>query len=188
MPDRKPVVNRERLLMEIPVQSAMSSPRTKKPPLWMPLCAIGIGMIPILWYGAKTVVSAGTAHDKVACLQNLRELGGAMGQYAQDWDDRFPPAAHWATSIRPNLPGQEFTKALHCPVSATLFGYALNSRWGGCALPRTCVQAASILIYECRSCSSGYNPSKSGRCNVVSIAIVSLYPAPGFLPEGQLVG
>jgi hypothetical protein len=65
------------------------------------------------------------------CLSNVKQVGTALQMYAQDWNDRFPPAANFPEAARPYLkrPQQSLLgSGLACPSSLRtyLFNHALS--------------------------------------------------------------
>lgn len=58
-----------------------------------------------------------------ACQSNLRQAMTAMLQYAQDYDERFPPADKWCTVSEPYVKDMG---VFRCPAVKEGYGYAMN--------------------------------------------------------------
>ncbi len=60
------------------------------------------------------------------CLINVKQLSTAMLMYAQDWDDRFPPAEMWSRELMPYVKNAPI---FQCPIAPQISsGYAMNTR------------------------------------------------------------
>lgn len=58
------------------------------------------------------------------CLSHLRQLSTGLVMYTQDWDDRFPPAAHWGDEAARRM--RATPSLVRCPSSRSPYGYAFN--------------------------------------------------------------
>ncbi len=68
-----------------------------------------------------------------SCQSNLKQIGLAWLQYAQDHDERLPPG-HWATAISPYLRGAKPDDVFYCPETPYTSGtsdYFWNRRFSG---------------------------------------------------------
>jgi prepilin-type processing-associated H-X9-DG protein len=66
---------------------------------------------------------------KASCQSNLKQLGLAMMQLAQDEDDQFPDCATWCEAV---LPYARNASLLRCPAAPDLaYGYAMNQALSG---------------------------------------------------------
>jgi hypothetical protein len=83
------------------------------------------------------------------CNSNLKAIGVALRQYAEDYDDTLPPANLWTDALTPYV---RDAKVFHCPSAGKRnFGYAMN--WKLSKRPRTQVipqgnAAPPAMIYE----------------------------------------
>ena len=87
------------------------------------------------------------AHDLVIARENLHRLHQAFYNYAQDWDQRLPPADHWTDSISGYLsgagqPGGPLA-SLHGPGDGPQIGYVYNDLAAGYSLESGRRDAAS---------------------------------------------
>jgi prepilin-type N-terminal cleavage/methylation domain-containing protein/prepilin-type processing-associated H-X9-DG protein len=97
---------------------------------------------------------------RASCQSNLKQIGLAFAQYAQDFDERLPPYWNpsWATRIDPYIKSSE---VFYCPSSKKLppsaccglsIGYGLNfetTAWGitDAAAALSQIQRPSELMY-----------------------------------------
>lgn len=66
---------------------------------------------------------------KASCQSNLKQLGLAALQYAQDSNEKFPDASHWQEELLPYVRNPALFK---CPGAPNLeFGYAMNVALSG---------------------------------------------------------
>jgi len=67
---------------------------------------------------------------KEVCASNLKQISMATMMYTDDYDEHYPPAAHWCTVIYPYI---ENYAAFKCPDddSGSRSSYALNAALGG---------------------------------------------------------
>ncbi len=102
-----------------------------------------------------------------ACLSNVKTMTLATVQYAQDWDEKYPPAKRWMTNLEPyvkptasepsgmrrsnlRLPVNYF----HCPVVAPRhtdsdkYGYAFNSLLNFKSLQSLDSSGQTPMIYD----------------------------------------
>jgi prepilin-type processing-associated H-X9-DG protein len=64
--------------------------------------------------------------NRELCQSNLKQIGLAMRQYIQDYDDKYPIAKPWISALRPYAGSQE---VFHCPtLPSQSYGYAYNSK------------------------------------------------------------
>jgi hypothetical protein len=87
-----------------------------------------------------------------SCVDRAQQLADAMRRYANDNNDRFPPAASWGDAIQGNL---SELNSFQCPARPDLrSGYAFNSAIAG----RTKFEVApeTVLLFES---DAGWNGS-----------------------------
>ena len=83
-----------------------------------------------------------------SCQQNLKQLGLAMMQYLQDYDEKLPPARQWCDDLEPYLKN---AKTFHCPaVGSPAFGYAMNSQLSRKHIASVQSLAETVLLYDSR--------------------------------------
>jgi prepilin-type processing-associated H-X9-DG protein len=98
--------------------------------------------------GAAESVFIRTAEQEITteCLNNLRQLGTAILQYAQDHDEVLPHADKWCDKIMPYMRNEQVLK---CPESPDLeCGYAFNAPLSGVALGKIDRPAETIIVFE----------------------------------------
>jgi hypothetical protein len=95
--------------------------------------AVAIGGIYLLSYilgGLLTPLKS--IGQSVACQSNIYPVTRAFRLYADDYEDRFPPAENWMDRTA-FYTGDE--RRFHCPAVSkpgeTRFGYGMNSKMGG---------------------------------------------------------
>jgi hypothetical protein len=92
-------------------------------------------------------------------LSNLRQIGLAMMQYAQDHQFRMPDADQWVGQISPYLAGETaapeeqeriIESLMHDPASPTgqKWNYAFNSRLSGLSLAHINIPEQTVLVFE----------------------------------------
>lgn len=94
------------------------------------------------------------------CAGNLKALGVALQQYAEDYDNRYPPARSWTNVLRPYLTNRQ---ALHCPTAGKYrFGYALNQNLSSQEWPKITEKSAKfVVLYETKQLRA--NAFQTGR-------------------------
>ena len=97
------------------------------------------------------------AGENAICQRNLTQLSRALNMYADDWEDRYPPAAAWADLIELNLspevhdpPGRD---AFWCPAGERSPGdaggdYAFNSILDAYARFEVASESRSPLCFD----------------------------------------
>lgn len=75
------------------------------------------------------------------CQRHLIQLGFSLLLYAQDYDERFPPASAWCEAAEPTLPGPE---SFHCPADrpGKPYSYAANRAMG----LQPCVSVGRVVL------------------------------------------
>ena len=81
--------------------------------LWFLSVSLLVGNLPNLKDSAK----------RVHCMSNIKQLCRGMLMYAEDFDQRLPPADAWYPATRSYV-GEEF----QCPSATAPWSYAMNSR------------------------------------------------------------
>ena len=83
------------------------------------------------------------------CPENLQQLYSALQFYTDSWDGQLPPAENWMTSIKDNVPKDEW---LHCPEVVKTdpkgFGYSMNPAAGGKRLTEIPERPKMPLLYD----------------------------------------
>ena len=79
---------------------------------------IAAGVMPSVFWVARDQAK------KSACQSNLKQLGLAILQYSQDYDERFPDAEKWCEETA--LYFNRNNRLLACPSEDFPFGYAMN--------------------------------------------------------------
>jgi len=88
------------------------------------------------------------------CIQNLRSISLAIAKYAQDWDERLPPAQRWADAINErHLQRDVMSQVFRCPKSSFPFGYAFNAFLDSVPISQVDSLAETVLLFECDSSS-----------------------------------
>ncbi len=81
-----------------------------------------------------------------ACMSNQKQLGLAMMQYMQDYDEHYPFAANWNQALAPYI---KDSSVLKCPlIRNDLPGYALNRSLASAQLRFVPSPASTAGIYE----------------------------------------
>jgi len=95
------------------------------------------------------------------CARNLKQLALAMLMYAQDYDDRLPPAAVWMDSLEPYV--KDLEPLLRCPRDTRPYSYAMNSGLSGAR--STVIREANkvVMLFE----------SDSGRRNASGLLTIA---------------
>lgn len=69
-----------------------------------------------------------THSEEIKCRSNLKQLALAIQLYAQDYDERMPPAKRWAELISPKYASPD---SLKCPSATTPFSFGMNAAVAG---------------------------------------------------------
>ena len=80
-----------------------------------------------------------------ACQSNMKQLALAMLMYAQDYDERFPPADRWCAATYPYTRNREIH---HCPADDAAFSYAYNYKLSRRMLAEVADPSLTIMLYE----------------------------------------
>jgi prepilin-type processing-associated H-X9-DG protein len=108
--------------------------------LWV--CACVILDFPRVFFSARH-----KAHD-VTCMQNMRGLSTALLQYSQDWDETFPPSAHWADTAASRIKPADIPQTFHCPDAPSPYSYVFNVNLDKIRLKYIHEPAATPMLYE----------------------------------------
>jgi hypothetical protein len=88
------------------------------------------------------------------CAQNLRAISLAIAKYAQDWDERLPPARRWVDAISErHLKRDAILQIFRCPKSSSPFSYAFNISLDGVSILQVGYPSETVLLFECDSSS-----------------------------------
>ncbi len=131
---------------------------------------------------------------RTACLSNEKQLGLALTQYTQDYDEAYPPgvpvpgaryAQGWAGQIYSYVSS---TGVYKCPDDSTAqngtnspVSYALNTNAGGKPLAAFQSPASTVLLCETFGSAAQINLPDEGLSNGATI----LSPATNGLPDGS---
>src|SRR5688572_32710390 len=86
-----------------------------------------VGLVGVALLGAvlfPVFANAREAARASSCKSNLKQLSLAMLMYAQDYDDRLPPAQEWLTAAQPYY---KRPTVGNCPTAPGPGGYAFNT-------------------------------------------------------------
>jgi prepilin-type processing-associated H-X9-DG protein len=78
-------------------------------------------------------------------LSNVKQLGLGVLMYAQDFDDRFPPASQWEDVTKSYVKNNNLYK---CRQSKSLYGYAFNKGLDRLPLKKVKDEKATVMIFE----------------------------------------
>jgi len=115
---------------------------------------------------------------RASCMSNLKQIGLGMMMYAQDYDERYPPAylltasGGYINQTNSGMPGARFLTG-----DAGTIGSGYNISWMDIIYP----YVKSIQLFQCpssvedaRFTSYGYNPLISGWNRTASSRAISL--------------
>jgi len=97
---------------------------------------------------AKPIFPTGEpeTRDTMLCQENLKHLGMAMLMYAQDYEERLPPADRWGTALRPYVRDEKF---FHCPdAPGGRYGYAFHRQLGGKRISEIWQPESVVMLFE----------------------------------------
>ncbi len=94
-------------------------------------------------------LSAFVVRQNVTCNENMRILSRALLDYADDWDDTFPPANQWYTEGRAFLGSEKKIGVIRCPASSSPYTYALNISLGKGLLYKRDNWQDIVMLFEC---------------------------------------
>jgi len=96
------------------------------------------------------------ASANASCQSNLKQLALGCLMYVQDYDERFPPDADWATLIDPYI----MNRQLHiCPAATNEKGYVRNPRLSDANLATVQYPAQTFLWWDAGVPVPGTTPS-----------------------------
>ena len=102
-------------------------------------CGVVVFIVAVLGFlGYRAMMGFKASHDLLIAKQNLHMLHEAFFNYAQDWDQRLPPAERWTESISGYLsssgqPGGPLA-SLHGPGDGKKISYVYNDLAAGYSL------------------------------------------------------
>ncbi len=102
-------------------------------------------LIPVFFY--PVYMMAREKSRQSTCLSNLKSISLGAMQYAQDYDDKFPPTANWNAVL---LPYYRSSQVLRCPSAGwrSMPGYAMNKSLGSVSLKKAAAPAETAGIFE----------------------------------------
>lgn len=74
----------------------------------------------------QAFMSARYVAQKSTCMTNMKVVSTSILQYAQDWDETFPPAQHWADSAAKHILPANVPHVFHCPSASSPYSYVYN--------------------------------------------------------------
>lgn len=82
-----------------------------------------------------------------SCLSNLKQLGTGMMMYAQDYDQRLPPATQWNAGLYPYVKNE---RIFRCPETETEGPptYAMNYRLSRAGTARLVQSERTVLLFD----------------------------------------
>ena len=89
-------------------------------------------------------------------IANLRQVAFALRTYAADWDDRFPPSAHWESRIAPYVSTMGIL-ILRTEDASNPHRPAFNIEMSGMPMDLIDSPSTSVLVFE--SDSKAANPA-----------------------------
>jgi len=110
----------------------------------------------LLFLGYRAMLGFKANHDMLIAKQNLHMLHEAFYNYAQDWDQKLPPADRWTEAVSGYLSGSGQPggpqASLHGPGDGKQISYVYNDLAAGYSLEsgekRTIDPARLILLIE----------------------------------------
>jgi prepilin-type processing-associated H-X9-DG protein len=110
--------------------------------------------------------------QQAQCLSHIRQLGLAMLMYANDWQERFPPADRWTDVAKAYRRNEAI---LRCPVDKAAYSYAMNHNLNLARLGHIRDFSRTVLIFE----------STAGKKNAYDVE--RSWPVPPRHPGGNCV-
>jgi len=116
---------------------------------WAGIGLSSLGLLASLFLAAvlfPVFVRAREAAKTATCLSNVKQLSLAVIMYAQDHDDKLPPADTWCDSLRPYV---KDARIFVCPNARQLkSGYAYNRALSGRPFAEVAEPQRTVLLYE----------------------------------------
>ncbi len=93
-------------------------------------------------------------HKREACLANCKQIGLAMSLYADDYDDKLPPAHHWQAALRDDLKATKHTKSnvmpYRCASSIDMqFSYGMNNAMNSLSRQSVNSPTTTAFAFDC---------------------------------------
>lgn len=135
-------------------------------------------------------------------MSNVKQLGLATLMYAEDYDERFPPASNWQAGA---LTYTKSDKIFHCPSASPATGqsgapagsYAFNSALNRMKQARMAEPKTTVLLYDSTDLRPNANdaltslpsPGRHHQRNNVGFADghVQVWPDSEPLPQGKIL-
>lgn len=118
----------------------------RHPPLLLGLIVVWVFLLTNVLLTLAGLFHVGCAQltgRRAGCHAVMKSLGEAAMQYAQDYDDTFPPVAHWEVALKPYL-----KIPLKCPSVKRGSSYAMNKALSKKKLEALENPAEVILFFE----------------------------------------
>jgi prepilin-type processing-associated H-X9-DG protein len=82
-----------------------------------------------------------------ACLSNIKQLGLGLTMYAQDYDDRFPPASQWRAEVFPYIKNEQ---VFNCPAldDHNVVSYGFNRHLQGHQYDKVVAADKVVMIFD----------------------------------------
>jgi prepilin-type processing-associated H-X9-DG protein len=106
------------------------------------VCSLPLLTLAFSHFGCAALVSHSSR-----CRSNLKQLATAVLMYAQDYDERMPPATDWASLLAPHLKGSD-KDVFHCPATEAPGSYGMNSALSGVRQEDIDQPARTVMLFE----------------------------------------
>ncbi|HLK55071.1 MAG TPA: H-X9-DG-CTERM domain-containing protein, partial [Chthonomonadaceae bacterium] len=152
--------------------------------LWPALFVILLGVAGTV---ADAFLSAELVRRQNICLTNVKTLSLGLLMYSEDWEESFPPAAHWGDATvsyltgsntrhdkkssspnalqLPQLTPSQAQNEFHCPSETSPFGYASNGALDKLSIEKMEAPSYTVMLFESNAMT--FNAS-GGRESLVS--------------------
>jgi prepilin-type processing-associated H-X9-DG protein len=89
----------------------------------------------------------------------MKEIGAALGAYAQDWDEQFPPAAQWYDGTRTHLSQSDTEGAdvFRCPAAESRASYGFNAALAEESMAVVDEPAVTAMLFEADASSRSFS-------------------------------
>jgi len=126
-------------------------PPKSKVPVWVWIGGCGAaGCLPVVIFAAILFPVFAHARERardVSCQSNEKQMGLALVQYEQDYDNTLPPAATWMEATYPYI-----KYSIRCPdvstADTTSYGYAFNSKLNRAKVADISNPAEAPTVYD----------------------------------------
>ena len=119
--------------------------------------AVGVMTLVPGWVGAQDAVDGAR---RTACQSNQKQLLNGLLMYAQDYDEKLPPASKWATNVMPYVKNR---RTFQCPADSSQWSYAFNKNLSGVSMGQIPKPGDTTMLFE----SNFHKPNAFGLANDV---------------------